>query len=84
MRPIPGPVPFPFSFPGEVREMDTDTSGGAPAPKSEKRARRRPSMATMERWIDEGVAKALDGCSVEPDGTCEHGSPSWLLAMGLI
>jgi hypothetical protein len=41
-------------------------------------------MATMERWIDEGVAKALDGCSVEPDGTCEHGSPSWLLAMGLI
>jgi hypothetical protein len=26
-----------------------------------------------------GVIEATDGCSVEPDGTCEHGYPSWLL-----
>ncbi len=45
---------------------------------------RRPSLATMERWMDRGVAKATDGCSVEPDGTCEHGCESWLLAEGLI
>ncbi len=25
-----------------------------------------------------------DGCEVEPDGTCEHGFPSVLLAEGMI
>lgn len=29
-------------------------------------------------------ATATDGCDVEPDGTCEHGHPSWLLRWGLI
>ena len=24
------------------------------------------------------------GCWVEPDGTCPHGNPSWLLKLGLI
>ena len=27
-----------------------------------------PSIATMERWANDGVAKATDGCKVEPDG----------------
>ncbi len=44
-----------------------------------------PSPATMERWDNEGgYCKALDGCHVEPDGTCEHGLPSWMLALGYI
>ena len=43
-----------------------------------------PCMATMERWVSNGVARALDGCRVEPDGTCEHGKPSWLISLGFI
>ena len=34
---------------------------------------KRPPLATMERWMDDGVARATDGCRVEPDGTCPHG-----------
>lgn len=49
-----------------------------------RRRRRVPSVRTMERWISEGVAKATDGCRVEPDGRCPHGKPSWLLRLGLI
>jgi len=45
---------------------------------------RRPSLETMERWLDEGYAKATDGCIVEPDGVCPHGHLSWLLLAGLI
>lgn len=43
-----------------------------------------PSLKTLERWVYDGVAKATDGCRVEPDGTCPHGKPSWLLALGYI
>lgn len=43
-----------------------------------------PSLATMERWVSNGVAKATDGCRVEPDGHCQHGKPSWLIKLGYI
>lgn len=43
-----------------------------------------PSIPTMSRWVSDGIAKALDGCEVEPDGDCEHGCPSWLRALGYI
>ena len=43
-----------------------------------------PSMATMERWTENGVAKALDGCRVEPDGYCAHNLPSWIRKLGYI
>jgi len=43
-----------------------------------------PSVKTLERWIRDGVAKATDGCRVEPDGTCQHGAQSWLLVLGYI
>ena len=46
--------------------------------------RKRPTMRTMERWVYDGIAKATDGCKVEPDGTCPHGHPSWLLRLGYI
>jgi hypothetical protein len=43
-----------------------------------------PTLATMERWSDNGIARATDGCRVEPDGTCPHGHKSWLLVLGCI
>lgn len=45
---------------------------------------RKPSIETMQHWVEEGVAKATDGCVVEPDGYCEHGCKSWLLELGMI
>jgi hypothetical protein len=47
-------------------------------------ARRLPSLRSLERWAEDCVAKATDGCRVEPDGTCPHGRPSWPLALGMI
>lgn len=47
-------------------------------------ASKAPSIATMERWMSNGVAKATDGCRVEPDGVCEHGKESWILVLGFI
>jgi hypothetical protein len=44
-----------------------------------------PTVATMYRWMDAGVAKATDGCKTDLDGYCLlHGKPSWLLALGVI
>jgi hypothetical protein len=46
---------------------------------------RRPSLEELQRQFEEdGGCEATDGCFVEPDGTCDHGQPSWLLALGLI
>jgi hypothetical protein len=49
--------------------------GGFPKP---------PSTATMQKWSMDGVAKAVDGSRIEPDGVAPSGAPSWLLVMGLI
>jgi hypothetical protein len=49
-----------------------------------KPKRRMPSLKTMERWVYDGVAKATDGCKVEPDGVCPHGKNSWLIELGMI
>jgi hypothetical protein len=43
-----------------------------------------PSVRKLQRWVEDGVARALDGCDVEPDGTCLHGHPSWLLVLGYV
>jgi hypothetical protein len=43
-----------------------------------------PSLKTMEKWSDDGVAKSMLGQRVEPDGYDDAGSPSWMLAMGII
>jgi len=48
------------------------------------RTMRAPGAKQLERWAEDGIAKATDGCMVEPDGTCPHGNPSWLLKLGLI
>jgi hypothetical protein len=44
----------------------------------------RPDTEQLQEWVYDSVAEALDGCTVEPDGVCEHGAPSWLLAIGVI
>ena len=43
-----------------------------------------PSVGTMTRWVENGVARSVDGQRVEPDGYSRNGAPSWLLAMGMI
>jgi hypothetical protein len=46
---------------------------------------RRPSLEEVQRQVEEdGGCETTDGYFVEPDGYCEHGQPSWLLALGLI
>ena len=43
-----------------------------------------PSMRTLEKWVNDGICKSVLGKTVEPDGYDEDGSPSWLLALGMI
>ena len=43
-----------------------------------------PTLKMLQEWEDEGGCEATDGCWVEPDGECEHGCQSWLLALGMI
>ena len=49
-----------------------------------KRVKSPPTIKTMEKWSFDGVARATDGCRVEPDGQCIHGHKSWLLVLGYI
>lgn len=44
----------------------------------------RPTIDDLREWVFDGVAEAIDGCTVEPDGYCEHDMPSWLLVFGMI
>lgn len=44
-----------------------------------------PDFKTLVDWeFQQGGCEATDGCWVEPDGTCPHGHPSWLIVLGLI
>lgn len=43
-----------------------------------------PDASQLAEWACDGVAESILGERVEPDGIDEHGSPSWLLAMGLL
>ena len=43
-----------------------------------------PDDAQIEEWIFDSICEATDGCTIEPDGVCPHGHPSWLLRLGLI
>ena len=43
-----------------------------------------PDMDQLEEWVFDSVCDATDGCTVEPDGVCPHGHPSWLLRLGYI
>jgi len=55
------------------------------APKWPEPTTDEPELEELESWmIDDGGCEATDGCWVEPDGTCPHGHPSWLIRLGLI
>ena len=61
----------------------------APRPTSEPAAGPKltpPNVETLMEWEAEGGCEAAcpNHCWVEPDGTCRHGNPSWLLKMGMI
>lgn len=43
-----------------------------------------PNVAELGTMAIDSVVRATDGCSVEPDGVCPHGYPSWLIHLGLI
>ena len=44
-----------------------------------------PSLEELEELLHECQCLATDGCeSIEPDGVCEHGYPSWLIHLSLI
>ena len=43
-----------------------------------------PTINTMEKWTENGVAKSVSGQTVEPDGWDSKGNPSWLLVLGYI
>ena len=45
---------------------------------------KQPTIEQLMAWESDGGCEATDGCWVELDGKCEHGKPSWLLAMGMI
>lgn len=63
----------------EERPLDPRDESRWPEPEEEE-----PDDATLEAWVYDSIVEATDGCTVEPDGMCEHGHPSWLLRMGLI
>lgn len=43
-----------------------------------------PELATLEFWSYDGIAESILGERIEADGIDDHGSPSWLLAFGVI
>ncbi len=43
-----------------------------------------PSLRQMEKWVENSVAKTPCGCSIELDGTCPHGSESWIRILGMV
>ena len=45
---------------------------------------REPSEKTLEKWVNEGWARTITGHKTEPDGYGPDGSPSWLIALGMI
>ena len=46
-----------------------------------------PEPTENELWdimMDIELPTATDGCTIEPDGICQHGHPSWLLRLEII
>jgi len=41
-------------------------------------------LEIMDQVDSYGTVTLDDGCTVEPDGTCEHGQESPLLTLGMI
>jgi hypothetical protein len=69
-----------------VTDQSADQNASAVTPALEKEALCPPDLDTLIEWMDEGGCEAdcPHGCWVEPDGTCPHGHPSWLIILGMI
>lgn len=52
--------------------------------KYQQPTQKQPSMKSLEKMVFDGIAKATDGCKVEPDGRCPHNHVSWLIYLGYI
>lgn len=52
--------------------------------KEEKKHAQELDMSALEDMVLDGVVETVDGCSVEPDGVCPHGTHSPLLVLGII
>lgn len=55
-----------------------------PLGKPNRPTTKEPSQATIERWVNNGKARATDGCWVEADGVCVHGHEAWPRYLGWI
>ena len=77
---------FPKEYHGAiVRITDGKESISTRTPNMKKYfGTRLPSLKTLEKYVYDGICKSVLGNNVEPDGWDSQGSPSWLLAMGLI
>ena len=53
-------------------------------PEWTKKVKRLPSMASLEKWSNDGVCMTPTGHKVEPDGHGPDGVPSWLLLLHFI
>lgn len=76
----------PLDIPGivEVPTADPNVTRLEAAPPKRPTVTKLPSLATMRKWMDAGVARTECGCRVEPDGECRHGKPSLLRVSGII
>ena len=69
---------------GRIKADLANQSGHGEQESAGETIQKPPDLETLMTWSDEGYCEATDGCVVEPDGTCNHGCPSWLLELGLI
>lgn len=44
----------------------------------------RPTWRDVQEWTFDSICEATDGCTVEPDGKCEHGHLSWMRVLGIV
>lgn len=43
-----------------------------------------PDIEQLEEWVHNDNCESVLGERIEPDGIDEHGSPSWLLVLGMV
>ena len=72
-------LPVPMGFFGRPVGEDPDREPRWPSPTVAQ-----PSIEELEEFEEDGGCLATDGCWTDPDGTCPHGHPSWLLVLGMI
>lgn len=44
----------------------------------------KPTIEELEEMVCDGQCLSVAGNTTEPDGWCHEGSPSWLMALGMI